>query len=299
MIVWGLALGVEAVTGARHMQFISLPNIEKALQFYFVLSYFTMYANLLIKASMCAMLLRIMQSRGWRIAVWCLLATIAIVAIVTTITNSLECTPASAFWNLTERFEKCWDEIIVSNIANAMGAYFVATDFILALLPLVFIRQLKRPRRDKIVLSVLMGCGLMATAAGIVKIVYTERVVHMGDFFYNSVRLGIFSNLELFIGIIACCAPCLKSLLDKVLRRMGIDLTRTNTQQKSSRYGSRSAQNGVKLSSFSSRADAHVWEGEPAHENFTDASAAGPYISPNDKDVIVKESCVSWESTPA
>jgi hypothetical protein len=156
MIVWGLALGVEAVTGARHMQFISLPNIEKALQFYFVTSYFTMYANLLIKASMCAMLLRIMQSRGWRIGVWCLLATIAIVAIVTTITNSLECRPASAFWNLTERFEHCWDDIIVSNIANAIGgtlisrslpavtltrvAYFVATDFILALLPYVHVR---------------------------------------------------------------------------------------------------------------------------------------------------------------
>jgi len=140
---------------------------------------------------------------------------------------------------------------------------------------------------------------LMATAAGIVKMVYTQRVVRMGDFFYNSVRLAIFSNLELFVGVIACCAPCLKALWDQVLRRMGVDLTRTNTQQKSSRYGSRSAQNGVKLSSLSSRADTQVWEGEPAHESFTDASAAGPYVSPTEKDVIVKESCVSWESAPA
>lgn len=111
--------------------------------------------------------------------------------------------------------------------------------------------------------------------------------------------LTVDSNIELFVGVIACCAPCLKSLWDQVLRRMGVDLTRTSTEQRSSRYGSRSAQNGVKLSSLSSRADAQVWEGRPAHESFADASAAGPYDSPNEKDVIVKESCVSWESAPA
>jgi hypothetical protein len=72
-------------------------------------------------------------------------------------------------------------------------AYFVLTDFILALLPLVFIRQLKRSRRDKIVLALLMGCGLLATAAGIVKMFYTHRAAHIVDFFYEGVTLAIFS----------------------------------------------------------------------------------------------------------
>jgi hypothetical protein len=58
---------------------------------------------------------------------------------------------------------------------------------------LVFIRQLKRPIRDKIVLAVLMGCGLVATGAGIAKMVYTQKMGHDDDFIYVGVRLGIFS----------------------------------------------------------------------------------------------------------
>jgi hypothetical protein len=81
---------------------------------------------------------------------------------------------------------------------------------------------------------------------------------------------------------------------------MGVELSRTaNTQQKSSRHGSRrSAQIGVKQSSYSSRVEAEVWDGEPTLKSITEASAAGPYVSSNEKD-IVKESYVSWESTAA
>lgn len=78
---------------------------------------------------------------------------------------------------------------------------------------------------------------------------------------------------------------------------MGAELSRTaNTQQKSSRYGSRrSAQVGVKLSSYPSRVEAEVWDGEPALKSTTEASTAGAYVSSNEKDII-KESYMSWES---
>jgi hypothetical protein len=80
---------------------------------------------------------------------------------------------------------------------------------------------------------------------------------------------------------------------------MGFELCKTNTQQRSTRFGSRSAQNGVKLSSYSSRAAAEVWDGDPGLKSVTDASASAAYLSPDEKDVIVKGSYVTWESTPA
>jgi hypothetical protein len=62
---------------------------------------------------------------------------------------------------------------------------------------LVFIRQLKRPIRDKIVLAILMGCGLVATGAGIAKMVYTQKMAQGADFTYVGARLGIFSYDDL------------------------------------------------------------------------------------------------------
>jgi hypothetical protein len=163
-----------------------------------------------------------------------------------------------------------------------------------------------------------MGCGLLATAAGIVKMVYTHNAVHMIDFFYQGVKLTIFSCVErsvmsstfrliieyslveLFLGIIGSCVPCLKHLWDQLLRRMGFELSKSNTPPQLTTYGSRSSQNGMKLSSYSSRPEAQVWEGGPGYTSFTDASAAaGKLVRPNEKDVIVKESYVSWESTSA
>jgi len=80
---------------------------------------------------------------------------------------------------------------------------------------------------------------------------------------------------------------------------MGVELSKTNSQQRSTRYGSRSAQNGVRLSSYSSRVAAEVWDGDPGLKGITDASASVAYLSPNEKNVIVKGSYVSWESTSA
>jgi hypothetical protein len=73
---------------------------------------------------------------------------------------------------------------------------------------------------------------------------------------------------------------------------MGVELSKTNTQQRSTRCGSRSVQNGVKLSSYSSRAAAKVWDGDPGLKSTTDASVA--YLPPNERDVIVKGSYVTW-----
>jgi hypothetical protein len=69
----------------------------------------------------------------------------------------------------------------------------VATDFILALMPIVFIRQLNRPIRDKIVLAVLMGCGLLATAVAIAKMKFYQDNAYISDLFYQGVYVGIFT----------------------------------------------------------------------------------------------------------
>jgi hypothetical protein len=121
MVAWGISLRIESTTGGRHIQFISLANIQQALHYYFVAGFVGPYANLLIKASVCAMILRIMQGRAWRIGLWSLLATFVLFFIAITVTNTLECSPVSAFWNIAERYEKCWPSSTVAIIANVLG----------------------------------------------------------------------------------------------------------------------------------------------------------------------------------
>jgi hypothetical protein len=60
----------------------------------------------------------------------------------------------------------------------------------------VFIRQLQRPMREKIVLGILMGCGLLATAAGITRMVFIKEMAYNIDLFYQGVYIGIFTYVQ-------------------------------------------------------------------------------------------------------
>lgn len=63
--------------------------------------------------------------------------------------------------------------------------------FLLTLLSITFIRHIKRPLREKIVLSCLMGAGLVAMIAGIVKTTAYSDISKDVDFFYKLATIGI------------------------------------------------------------------------------------------------------------
>jgi hypothetical protein len=76
-------------------------------------------------------------------------------------------------------------------ISYGFGAYFVLTDFIMAMLPIAFIRNIRLPLREKMILASLMAAGLFAMGAGIAKIFLFKAASETGDFFYILSLLGL------------------------------------------------------------------------------------------------------------
>jgi hypothetical protein len=119
---------------------------------------------------------------------------------------------------------------------------FIATDIFLSLFPLTFIRQLKRPRREKIVLAILMGLGLLASAASVMRLIVTSFYVSDTDPLYDIVIPAIWGCVEEYlcefphgnsilppfpvltsvIGIFAACVPYLRIPFENVLGRLGL-----------------------------------------------------------------------------
>jgi hypothetical protein len=94
-------------------------------------------------------------------------------------------------------------------------------DCTLALLPIKLVRTLNRPIREKILICVLMGMGLVATSiAGYKMTTFTS--VNLGDPLSATVKPSLWAKLEELVGIIAACVPCLKSPIENALRRFGI-----------------------------------------------------------------------------
>jgi hypothetical protein len=56
---------------------------------------------------------------------------------------------------------------------------------------ITFIRHIRRPLWEKIILAFLMGAGLIAIAAGIVKTILMDEVTANADFFYRLSNLSV------------------------------------------------------------------------------------------------------------
>ena len=103
-----------------------------------------------------------------------------------------------------------------------LPALFLLTDLLLALLPILFIRKLALPLRSKLVLYFLMALGVTCAASIIPKLIALQSFTDRGDFTYSSAGTMLWSQIEVYTGIIAVCIPVLKNAAERGLRRMGV-----------------------------------------------------------------------------
>jgi hypothetical protein len=99
------------------------------------------------------------------------------------------------------------------------------SDFFYSFIPATFIFKIQVSLREKLVLYLLMGLGLVASIACIFKIVNSNTLKKSRDNTWDSVPLVIWGFVEQHLAIIAACIPCLKALFERLLIRVGIMVT--------------------------------------------------------------------------
>jgi hypothetical protein len=102
-MTWALNMQLKALTGGHHIYFVPIPNIEDGLKVALAIFMLAMYANLLIKISIALMLLRIKDSRRWKIGLWTLIGSAIAIGVSLTIVELLQCRPLKGFWEIELR----------------------------------------------------------------------------------------------------------------------------------------------------------------------------------------------------
>jgi len=88
----------------------------------------------------------------------------------------------------------------------------IGTDILLALMPIPVILSLSLNKRTKIALCTVMASGVIAVAAGAVKIQSQYGYLTDTDRLYKD-RYAVWAAIELYFGIIAASLPTLKPLM--------------------------------------------------------------------------------------
>jgi hypothetical protein len=94
-------------------------------------------------------------------------------------------------------------------------------DLTMALLPLHLLWKLRRPRRERILIGVLMAMGLLATGIAGMKMTFFTST-NTGDGLRDTVESSTWAKLEEIVIIIAACMPCLKRPAERMLKHFGV-----------------------------------------------------------------------------
>lgn len=138
---------------------LSVDSSSNAIFWTYVANTFAITGNAMAKLSMGFFLLRVVQLRGQKIALWVLI----------TVTSGTSFALAVMLWNQTTPRKASWDPIRTSGKWNiqiqpmsvGLGGWSSVCDFFFAIFPWLFIWSLRMPRREKIMLASGMSLGVM------------------------------------------------------------------------------------------------------------------------------------------
>ncbi|KAM7190973.1 hypothetical protein V8F20_009511 [Naviculisporaceae sp. PSN 640] len=125
------------------------------------------------------------------------------------ILNFLRCIPFHAIWTPGVPGAKCID---TTSSFLAVQGHTLAMDFIILLVPLVILRHLSIPWRQKVVLVIVLGFGGMACIVSVIRLQFLRLSATSPDRTWDSYFSAIYGVIEPNVGIICACIVTLRPL---------------------------------------------------------------------------------------
>ncbi|KAK0610914.1 hypothetical protein B0T14DRAFT_413473, partial [Immersiella caudata] len=202
----------------RHMYYLSSSSIIQASKWSRATTPPNLAACALARISLCLFFLRIVERRrGFTIFLWVLITLNVLVNIMSITRLLASCRPLEKLWDHTVAGE-CWPTSTAFITSMIQSVVSIATDWLIALFPVVIVRKLNMARRTKVVLVVLMGMGIFAGAAALLKMFHLRSLTTRSDMTWDVVDLTSWSIVEQNVGIIAVSIPCIRPLFSRIFR---------------------------------------------------------------------------------
>ncbi|PYH30830.1 integral membrane family protein [Aspergillus neoniger CBS 115656] len=192
-----------------------------------------MWAIGLVKISIGLFLLRFAPRRGYKIFIWVVMVVMLLYTIICFLTLMFECKDIRSIWEENVK-SQCFTSSQLLKLSYINTALNILTDLIFAILPAIMLRHLQVNRRVKASLVCILGLGIFACAAAIVKLSVLPNYGRTGDLLWDYSTLTIWVVVESNMGIIAGSLPTLKPLFKQFLGTYG-----SQTKTRRYTYGSK------------------------------------------------------------
>ena len=201
---------------------LSLASSSGAIFWTYVANSFAITGNAMAKLTMALFLLRVVQLRWHKIALWFLVVVTTATSAALTVMLWNQSTPSKHSWD-PFRTPGTWN-LKIQPTSVVLGVWSSAADFFFSVFPWLVIWSLRMPRRDKVMLAGSMSLGVLAGICGIVRTVVLARL-DIFDYTRNFVSYFAWAGAEIAVAMVCLGIPTLRPLY---LRRRGrpVDSTR-------------------------------------------------------------------------
>ncbi|KAK3320367.1 hypothetical protein B0T19DRAFT_468682 [Cercophora scortea] len=216
-IVVSVVVTMEVHYGVgSHTVHIPPPHLIKAVEWIWISAPFSTMSACFGKISIALLILRMInRNKAYTIFLWALIILLFMVNLLLTVVTFAQCTPVPWLWDQLDPAASykgsCWDPSIQKNYGYFQGAFSAFSDLALSLFPILIIKDLKMDLKLRIGLCIVMGLGVIATIAAVVKTVQLKNL-STPDFTYNAIDLVYWYISENWVIIVAACIPTLGPL---------------------------------------------------------------------------------------
>ncbi|KAJ5743851.1 hypothetical protein N7533_008721 [Penicillium manginii] len=217
-------------------------EVSKIIMYDYLSQTFSLAGGTLGRVSFIVFIVGLLVQRlSERIVLWALAALQVIVNGMVIIIIFVQCPGhASAIWDHSGK-SKCWDLRVQEYYGYFQGAFNATTDLYLAVFSTYIFWYLNLKLRVKLGLVALLGMGIFAMVAAIIKTVQTHVLgTSDSDPTIATVNYDRWLYIETYLVIITASVPCVRSLFRSSNSRK---ISTGNTHELNSRHATNSSHN--------------------------------------------------------
>ncbi|KAK4156771.1 decarboxylase [Chaetomidium leptoderma] len=209
-------IGQVLYGAGRHAAYLDPQVNSMGLKYNFAGQAIYMWALPAVKMSVGFFLLRIAPNKTYRRILQGVMVFTVAYTMVCFMTLLLQCQNLAVLWDPTVK-TTCWSMSTLQGLSYTSCVVNILTDVFFAILPIPMLWNVQINARTRASLICILGLGIFACAAGIVKAAFISNYGKTGDFLWDSANLTIWYSVECNVGILAGCLPCLKPLFKRIL----------------------------------------------------------------------------------
>lgn len=150
---------------------------------------------------------RVDKERRFTYVLWGLIVVVSLLSFAGVTTLLAKCRPITSNW---KGDGECIDSSVFVALSKTAYVFDVLSDVAMAIISTLLLWGPEMKRSAKIMTSVVLGLGIVASAASVIRTVYTDAYSSEQNYLFNTGKIVLWTVVECGLGLIAGSLPMLR-----------------------------------------------------------------------------------------